>query len=434
MYSPVIAERNLDSLRNRGLKFDMTEIPFAVERIADLKGLVLQDQTPSKVPKGTCEWKAADGSTVLLSRELTAREKQFVRSEQILCRYDFRYWADRYGAREIDGSEGGGAGIAKFWPSQLRALDLIAKREEECYGELAEHGFTSGIYGVWHKTRQQGATALIRLISGHRLSLVKATRSIAASLDETKVSELYKRDKIWLDSLPFYLKPKVEYDVKDEHISFEMLRSRVTYQKASQQAGIGTGQQFDMAHMTEVALWPNPWRLEFDFLPALPKSINTFCAFESTADGKGDENFWYSFTEKIRQKERGFEQWIYAFTPWYINDKKNRLPAPHDWSPNTMTLAHAQLIEQTSIEYAGVRSVPSRHQLYWWESEYIKAQKMGQLAVFFTNYPATPEQSFQYSSRPALPYETMEWMRATAATPGMPYDLSGLQVALGVKP
>lgn len=421
MYSPLIVERALHALKEKGISFKVRDAQECINRSVTLSGLEIEAPSGSaKAPKGAVEWKCADGSTILLSRALSAEEQSFIRSETILCRYDFRYWADRYGSREIDASEGGGAGVADFWPSQERALNLIAAREEECHAEHAKHGFTAGIYGVWHKTRQQGATALIRLIAGHRLSMYRNTRSIAASLDETKVSELYKRDHIWLDNLPFYIRPKIEYDVKDQHISFDALRSRVTYQKATQEAGVGTGQQFDVSHMTEVALWANPWRLEFDFLPAVPKSKMTFCAFESTADGKGEDNFWYSFTEKIRTRERGFEQWIYAFTPWYINERKNRLPAPDDWSPNEAALNHAKLIEETSVEFAGAKIDPSRHQLYWWESEYLKAQKLGQLAVFFTNYPATPDQSFQYAANPALPYETIEWMRGTARM-GMPY-------------
>ena len=390
MYSPSVIDKVLWLKQRGGLQFERRSVEFSVGAAEKLSKL---------------------------TRPYTSEEQAFVRSETILTRYDFRYWAERYGWREIDSEQGGGIGLSDFWPSQERALEQIAQQEEENYAQFQKHGFADGIRGVWHKTRQQGATALLRLIAGHRLSCYSNIRAIAASLDDTKIREIYKRDKIWYDNLPAFLKPQIQYDVKDSHLSFAKLKSAITYQQANQEAGIGTSQQFDIWHMTEVALWDNPWRLEFDFLPAVPRSINTFGAFESTANGRGEGNFWYEFTESVRKKEEGFESWIYVFTPWYLNSNKNRKAAPFDWSPNELTVEHAELIERTSAEFCGRTVHPSRDQLYWWESEYKRNKRLGTLNIFLTNYPATPEQSFQHSAHAALPLETIERMRTRSRMP-----------------
>jgi hypothetical protein len=390
MYSPAVIDKVLWLKQRGGLSFERRSVEFSVGAAEKLSKL---------------------------NRPYTSEEQAFVRSETILTRYDFRYWAERYGWREIDSEQGGGIGLSDFWPSQERALEQIAQQEEQNYEQFQKHGFADGVRGVWHKTRQQGATALLRLIAGHRLSCYSNIRAIAASLDDTKIREIYKRDKIWYDNLPAFLKPQIQYDVKDSHLSFAKLKSAITYQQANQEAGIGTSQQFDIWHMTEVALWDNPWRLEFDFLPAVPRSINTFGAFESTANGRGEGNFWYEFTESVRKREEGFESWIYVFTPWYLNSNKNRKAAPFDWSPNELTVEHAELIERTSAEFCGRTVHPSRDQLYWWESEYKRNKRLGTLNIFLTNYPATPEQSFQHSAHAALPLETIERMRTRARMP-----------------
>ena len=67
----------------------------------------------------------------------------------------------------------------------------------------------------------------------------------------------------------------------------------------------------------------------------------------------------------------------------------------------------------------------TRDQLYWWESEWKRNKEQGTLNMFFTNYPATPEQSFQHHNMSALPLETIEWMRAKNAKPAFynPQDL-----------
>jgi hypothetical protein len=263
-----------------------------------------------------------------------------------------------------------------------------------------------------------GATAIMRLITQHRMLLWRNTRCIAGSLDIDKVHELYVRDKTVLDNLPCFLKPKIEFDVKDSHIAFEALKSRLVYQQSNQRAGVGTGQQFDISHMTEVALWDYADRLKFDFLPAVPQSPRVFVAFESTANGRG--NFWHQFTEDIRQRHAGFQSWLYIFTPWYIEHKKYRRVAPDDWTPNAVTADHADLVERTSPEHCGEKVTLGRDQLYWWETEYQMHKKEGSLHIFLSNYCATPEQSFQHSTRSAIPLEALEYMRSTSIM-GMPY-------------
>lgn len=404
MYSPLILDRQLHAFRVQGKPYKLRSVDESITISGKLNKLITPNDT----------WE----------RPLTPEESAFIRSELTLCRADFRYWATRYGSIEKDGSTGGGIGPMEFWASQERALELISKREEEIHDEHRKHGFSDGILSVWHKSRQLGATAIMRLISAHRMTLYRNIRSITASLDNPKIHDLYVRDKLVLDNLPCFLRPKIEFDVKDSHIGFhDPNRSRLVYQQANQEAGIGTGGQFDIGHMTEVALWPNAWRLKFDFFPAIPQSPHTFLGMESTANGRGD--FWHEHTENIRLKRHGFEHWLYIFTPWYIESKKYRRNAPTDWVASKVALEHAELVERTSSEYVGHTIHLGSDQLFWWETEYEQARRDGTLPMFLSNYCATPEQSFQHSSGSALPLETLEWMRSTSK-PGMPYEIGGI--------
>ncbi len=405
MYSPVVVEKSLYHIRKSGL--------IIKHRSVDECRSICQRLAALLKPEGGLE------------RPLTTDEAVFIRSETAICKLDFRYWATRYGNIERDASMGTGVGPMEFWTSQERALELISKREEEIHGEYEKHGFSDGILSVWHKSRQLGATAIMRLISAHRMTLYRNIRCITASLDNPKIHDLYVRDKVILDNLPFFLKPSIEFDVKDSHIGLQGLKSRLVYQQANQEAGIGTGGQFDIGHMTEVALWQNAWRLKFDFFPAIPQSPTTFLGMESTANGRGD--FWHEHTENIRQKRHGFEHWLYIFTPWYIEAKKYRRLAPSGWHPNKVSVEHSALVERTSAEFTGYTVRLSKDQLFWWETEYEQARRDGTLPMFLTNYCATPDQSFQHSSGSALPLETLEWMRSTAKM-GMPYEVAGIAV------
>lgn len=399
MYSPLVVDKALHRLKQSNIEVKRRSIDQCRSISSRLKALI-------------------DAKTGQYSRALSTDEKDFIRSETILCRHDFRYFAERYGNIDLDASTGGGVGPIKFWASQERAYDLIGKREEEIQLQFAKHGFSDGILTLWHKSRQLGATGFMRLINAHRMLLWRNTRAIAGSLDIDKVHELYVRDKTILDNLPSFLAPAIEFDVKDSQISFSALKSRLTYQQANQEAGVGTGQQFDLSHFTEVALWRLADRLKFDFLPAVPQSPTTFVAWESTANGRG--GFWHSFSESIRKKEEGFQSWLYIFTPSYIEPKKYRRVPPDDWVPNIVTVQYAELVERTSFDYCGKVVKLGKDQLYWWETEYQQYKKEGSLNLFLSNYCATPEQSFQHSTRSALPLETIEWIRSTTAM-GMPY-------------
>jgi hypothetical protein len=157
----------------------------------------------------------------------------------------------------------------------------------------------------------------------------------------------------------------------------------------------------------------------------MPKAISTLHIQEATSAGKG--GYWQEVTEACRQRKRGYEDWIYMFTPWYINVLKNRANAPANWIPAEHTTKHAELIERTSPEFCdGMTYRPTRDQLYWWESSRAQHAQNGELASFLANYPATPEQSFTNWAKGALPVELIEEMQMAVR----PFKTYSVEVAV----
>jgi hypothetical protein len=56
----------------------------------------------------------------------------------------------------------------------------------------------------------------------------------------------------------------------------------------------------------------------------------------------------------------------------------------------------------------------NRDQLYWYESTRSEYQKGNNLAFFLTNWPATPEESFQHSGQSAFSVELLDTLRTHA--------------------
>lgn len=384
-----------------------------IELIEKALRIKLKESTPKRVEELRAHLEGLLDENGKLSRVLTAEEGEFIRNERLLVKCSFPYWAARYGVMQKDGSVGGGVGKVRFWASQQLALKKIGEIEEVQWDMHRVGEPVDGICVVMHKARQLGATALSRILLCHRLTNYQHIRGMAGSVDDDKIMELYDRDKLCIDNLPFYLKPTIGYDVKAEHLYFDKLDSRILYQQSRQQSGLGQGRQFDIAHLTECAFWPYPNMIELDFFPTLPLGVNTLCILESTANGLG--GWWYDFTEDVRKGMQ--RRWKYIFAPWYIESSKNRAAPPPDWTPTDLTMKHARRVYETSREYTGKDVLLDKSQLYWYETERAAAQRRGKLNLFLTNFCATPEESFQHTGNSQFSVDVLERLRVGCVNP-----------------
>jgi hypothetical protein len=356
-----------------------------------------------------------------LSRDLTQDERAFIRNEQLLSTIDFRYFLQRYCHLLLD--QGGLGTFESPWESQEIILKVIASLEDAMVDAAARGESVDGILIFLTKARQLGATALARAISVHSMLARKHTRAMAASVDEDKVLELYDRDKLILDNLPFYLKPSVGFDEKAQHIFFDRLGSRVIYQLGTQKSGLGQGRQFDCTHLTECASWPYPGVIEHDWMPTIPQSLRAFALLESSPQGRG--NWWHQQILKL-QKHR-LRRWNLVYIPYYAEVRKYNATPPVDWKPSDEAMAHAQRVYETSERYVGRKVMLSREKLYWWQSTRDEYYASNNLAVFYTNFSATIEESFQHREKSAFGFDVLEHYRQRIAD-GQSYRIDTVQL------
>jgi len=372
----------------------------------------------------------AAGDVEAAERSYDKDERLFIRNERVLSSLDFSYWC-HYATIQRDGG-----GITNFdhpWESTRILLKFIAQIQEEQWeainrGEMTPFSMPDqpkpavpGIMIVNNKSRQMASTTIGRLITMHRLTTQNERRALAASVDEDKIQEMYDRDKLCYDNLPFYMRPSILYDEKRGHLHFDKLNSRVLYQMASQKSGVGTGRQIDIHHLTELSTWPwpAPDKLMVDFFPAIPRSIHTFGWEESTPYGRG--NWWHTWSENVRKGK--VDRWRYKFIPWYAELSKYRSLPPTDWQPSQISLLHAQLVHDSSALHVGHTVMLPRENLYWWESTRQTYKDDSKLNFFYTSYSATPEESFQHSTVSAFPADFLEDLRLRTR-PGHTYEIT----------
>jgi hypothetical protein len=358
-----------------------------------------------------------------MSRILTPDERKFVRNERLRSRIDFKYWVERYGIIYLDDLKAK-KGRFKLWKTQLKALEKMAKAEEEMWDEIRQGAKrVDGLCFFATKSRQVGYTMLFQGIGCHRSNFYSNIRGVTASVNDQKTQLIYvDRYQVLRNGMPWWMITPAEYDTITGGIKLTN-GSRMHLEDATQRSGLGQGNQWDFAHLTECASWPDPVeQFENHLYPSLPRSLWTAAFLESTAQGvsKGGPIWWKKNSEAARKGKLG--RWRYVFIPWYLADEKNVALPPIDWSPSAESLAHAKMVEETSPDLVGYKVVLTAAQLYWYEQERSAAQSAGTLNIFFQTHPATPTEMFQYGGISAFPTIVLESVRHAIRRP-VPYQL-----------
>lgn len=370
-------------------------------------------------------WKEAQSAGQDLDKFLTPLERQFITNERLLCTLDFHYWC-RYAWIMPDASVSDGSGLVRFvpWEAQSLLLDTIARMELAQYDASQRGDPQDGILIMVPKARQEGITMLARILLMHRLTTAPYTLAITATENEDKRLSLWNRDERILSNLPFWLQPeRTAPDLQGVRTTFGYLDSWILYQDYQQESSLAAGEQFLVGHMSEVAQGPPYYisaMMTLQYFPAIPQSWRALHLLESTPNGRGD--WWHQFAMSAYS---GTERWRLQFIPWYAAGFKYRRIAPPGWQPSQIALDHAAKVEETSPEYLGRRVTLTREQLYWWESTREEYRRKGELTFFLTNYPATLEESFQFSGTSVFSYDVIEHYRAQAKLPGGSYEITG---------
>lgn len=366
-------------------------------------------------------WTADKG----LVRPLTKEESSFITNERLLCSLDFTYWL-RYAWVLPDAAVSEGT-LVRFvpWPSQQILLDEIARLEWEQYQQNKRGEPQDGICIVGPKARQEGESELAGKLKMHRLTTTPFVRAITATENEDKRISLWERDERTWKALPWWLKPeRTAPDLQGVRTTFGKLDSSVLYEDYMQESSLAAGEQYLLGHMSEVAQGDQTYvekLMELDYFPAIPYSWRSLHILESTPSGMG--GWWHPFVLAAYNKRAAYPRWHVKFIPYYAVTFKYRRVPPPQWIPSQDALAHAAKVEETSTEYMGKLVKLTKEQLYWWETTRQSYKEKNSLVYFLTNYPATLEESFQFSSTTIFDVETVEFYRTMARDPGGSYTI-----------
>jgi len=357
-----------------------------------------------------------DPASRSMTRPFTVEEEAWVRHETNRCKADFRYWATRYAMLKDKNMS-----LVRFRPTAVQ--ELLLKRIEDAEFAAVTGKSGDGIIFAVMKARQLGISTISEIIIAHRTFFYgNTTALIAADVDE-RSQNLYEMLVRVLDNLPWWqtprsLDPKADYRVKNQQLYFHDQDSVIRVGSSSNMQGgdsgadkgsMGTGMTLPLVHLSELALWANPWQIDDALMPSIPYSPRTFAIFESTA--KGRNNWWH---EVWMQAKRGLGRRQPIFIPWYTDPDTYKLPAPTDWKPDEIALAHAERVKNTSAQWTGHSVTLTKDQLFWWSRTRADYSSRKVLFKFLAEYAADDMEAFQNTTVGVFPSELLDDMRQKA--------------------
>lgn len=358
-----------------------------------------------------------------LSRALLPEEQQFITTERLLTKIDYRYFAERYSY--IIHPAKGLTPISPLFTSQELILQAIGVEEQQRWETRHPDGLLCNIL----KGRQLGASTLCQSILAHRVTTQTYTKGLIASdvPQNSGSTGLFGMLELTVQHMPWWLKPAEKFHTKDQHIVFTtnssvVVESGKSMKGALQDDGGSKGQMgrsktYSVAHLSELSTWENPGQIDDALMPAIPATPRTFMAKESTA--KGRFNWWH---KEWLATAAGHGRSFNIFIPWYAERSKYWAPYPADWIPDETILQYAERVAVHGPRWMRQPSYRlTKEQLYWYFLQRRAAEIKGTLYKFLEEYPAEPEEAFQYSGRSIFTPEQLDRLRGIAKAPRVIY-------------
>ncbi|MGH9438618.1 MAG: hypothetical protein ACRD22_12185, partial [Terriglobia bacterium] len=356
---------------------------------------------------------------VILKRPLTPEESRFIENERLVCRFDFRYWLQRYA-------------WVRSWKAMESLVQVIPNIAQEMtmdiWADLEEQGVSIEILQL--KARQLGVSTFTELAIQHRTQFYSYVNAVVASASPDQSEKMSDMIVRCLQRQPWWLSPVCTAFRERELIEFGRFNSGISIQHGSQFNGIGRGTTPTVVHLSEVASFIKPEAIiDAALLRAVHPAPGVFMVFESTAEGRGN---WLHLTwqHAVTAYPRHEARLCPMFLPWFVGADKypspewlHKRPIPLGWQPNENTLHHAEKARQfVQNDLLLKRYMPadwemSVAQQWFYQCEYNEYKAKKELATFKQEMPANPEEAFQSTGFSAFDAEVISEYENMARPP-----------------
>lgn len=254
------------------------------------------------------------------------------------------------------------------------------------------------------KARQQGFSTYVQGRNYWKLSQSTARKGLVVAHKNDSSRTLFDMYRRTHKEMPEVLRPSTKYSSRKELV-FDKLDSGIIIATAGGD-GIARGETFSDIHLSEMAFWPTATAADnwLALEQCVPNTDDTSVYIESTANGM--TGIFYDMWKKAVAGENGY---LAFFSPWF-DTPEYREEVPPGFE---RTLEEQDLVDQFGLD---------DEQLMWRRHKIAR----GGLDKFKQEYPATPEEAFLNSGRPAFNPDDIHTMLANSCPPLYKMALEGL--------
>ena len=230
------------------------------------------------------------------------------------------------------------------------------------------------------KARQEGVSTYVGSLLFWRTALRKYVSTVVMAHKEDPSIVLFDMYNTYYHNLPEEACPLTTYSSKKELIFADPankaggMQSRLNVFTAGS-VDISRSRTIHNLHWSEVAMTPDAEATNDAILSCVPKTPETFVAYESTANGASG-----LFYDLYQSAAKGENEWVPIFLPWFLMEEY-RLPVPQGF-----------ILDSDEEKIKDLYSL-SLEQMSWRRWTLLN-DFGGRIDKFMREYPSCPEEAF----------------------------------------
>jgi hypothetical protein len=263
-----------------------------------------------------------------------------------------------------------------------------------------------GVRLIILKGRQFGTSTIVEAIIFREVKDRPNVQGFVAAHDDDSSEMLFRMSNRFQDNLPKDQQRPTKYSSKKE-IVFEPPHGSMMRVQTAGKINLGRSLTIQYLHISELAFWRNAEQSLLSVLQAVPALPGTMVVMESTANGMAGEFYerWVKAVKHRTSHPGDLSGYLPLFFSW-LDFPEYSAPLPAGYRLGELDEDERELVD------LGAKP----EQLYW-RRMMIADQCGGDPEKFKQEYPATPEQAFLASGRPAIPMNIVQHHESLASEP-----------------
>ncbi|HUX02155.1 MAG TPA: hypothetical protein VMY35_14410 [Phycisphaerae bacterium] len=252
-------------------------------------------------------------------------------------------------------------------------------------------------------------------------------KAFVCAHDDIGSNTLFAINRLFEQELPDKERRPTEYSSRQEIIWSAPHRSQFKVATAGN-TEIGRTAEIHYLHCSEVAFWKSAKKSLLSVLQAVSDDPETMIVLESTANGASGEFYerWNAAVRQQRERPGSRDGFYPVFISWL------------DCPEYATALDVGEKVKPLDDEERRLKALGATAEQLKWRRNTLREKCNGDEDLYKQEYPATPEDAFITSGRPAIPPKIVARHQATARPPArrvrLVRDAKGKVTAHGVGP